>query len=486
MAWSLKIKEAQRSVGEHNEWAIPERNGNPMKEKNEDIKMSRYLFWTAKVMLGAWLLAGMASGICSAESIIWAPPALSALIDEGLSHNQSIKALEKQIEALKDQISVAGALPDPKVGFSVLNLPVDSFAFDRQPMTQKQFAIDQQIPWLSKLDLKSKAVALTVSQKMAELEASRLALARKIAQAYYDLGYTAQSQNVNAQLIKLVTGIRQNVESRYGVGEGLQQDVFQADVALTQLGDEKLMLENKRRTIEDRLNELLNRDGYTRIAPPAGAPIPPLDLSSSELDKAVISDNPGLAAQRARIARAETLIQLARKGYYPDFDVKLAYGQRDRLDTGQDSPDFFSASVMMSVPIWYHRKQDKALSSARLAHQAARDAYRNLVLSLPHQADALAAQMTDATARYRLYANQLIPQARQWDRSATQGYQVGKVNFNTMIAARTRVLKSELKAEWYRFTYFKKRARLEALIGKPLGAAAQKENLKNKPDQPKQ
>jgi outer membrane protein, heavy metal efflux system len=443
--------------------------------------MNRYFTWFLKVWMGAWLLGILISGICSAETPIWSPPALSALIAEGLSNNRSLKSMAKQIDALRDQISVAGALPDPKVGFSVLNLPVDSFAFDRQPMTQKQIAIDQQIPWLSKLDLKSRVVALTVSQKIADLKSARLALAEKIARAYYDLGYTAQSQEINDRLIRLVSGIRQNVESRYGVGEGLQQDVFQADVELTKLNDEKLRLENKRRTIEDRMNALLNRSVYTLVAPPAAPPIPPLNLSPSELQQAVMADNPELAAQRARIARAETGIQLARKGYYPDFDVKVAYGQRDRLETGQDSPDFFSASVMMSVPIWYRKKQDKNLSSARLAHEAARDAYRNLALSLPHQADALATEMTDATARFRLYVDRLIPQAKEWDRSATQGYQVNKVNFTTMIAARTRVLQFELKAQWYRFTFFQKRAQLEALIGRPLGAAPMKEKAHESP-----
>ncbi len=432
--------------------------------------MNRHFIFSIKVVVGTLIAALMLSGSCIAGELIWAPPALSALIDEGLTHNQSILSMEKQIDALKDQISVVGSLPDPKIGFSLLNLPVDSFAFDQQPMTQKQISIDQQIPWLSKLDLKSKTVALTVSRKVAELRSARLALAKKIAQAYYDLGYIARSQEINERLIHLITGIRQNVENRYAVGEGLQQDIFQADVELTKLADEKVMLQNKRRTIEDRLNSLLNRDVYEAVAPPAGPQIPSVDLSTSKLDKAVISGNPDLAARRARIAEAAARVELARKDYYPDFNFKVAYGQRDRLESGQKSPDFFSAGFSMSLPVWHRTKQDKNLSSALFAHQAADDAYRNLALSLPHQVDALSSEMADARTRYHLYENQLIPQAKEWDRSATQGYQVNKVNFNTMIAARTRVLQSELKADWYRFMYFKKRAALEALIGKPLGA----------------
>lgn len=433
--------------------------------------MNTSFFKSTKIVLTALLLSAVFSGICAAQSLIWAPPALSEIIDEGLSNNQSIKSLEKQIDALKDRISVVGSLPDPKIGFSVLNLPVNSFSFDRDPMTQKQIAIDQQVPWLSKLSLKSRVVALTVSQKTAELAAARLALARKIAQAYYDLGYTAQSQELNHRLIHLVTDIRRNVESRYAVGKGLQQDIFQADVELIRLADEKTRLENKRRTIEDRLNALLNRGEYAAIAPPAELPITLVDLSTSKLDKAVLSGNPDLSAQNARVARAETRIELARKDYYPDLNFKVAYGQRDGLESGRNPPDFLSATVSMSLPVWHRTKQDKNLSSALLSRRAAEDAYKNLAVSLPHQADALATEMTDAMTRYNLYTKELIPQAKQWDRSATQGYQVNKVNFNTMIAARTRVLRFELKAEWYRFTFFNKRAGLEALIGKPLEAA---------------
>ena len=450
--------------------------------------MNRHFLFTTKIIVGPLILLLMSSSLCVAETLIWAPQGLSALIDEGLANNQSIKSMEKQIGALKEQMSVAGSLPDPKIGFSLLNLPVDSFAFDKQPMTQKQIAIDQQIPWLSKLDLKSKTVALKVSQKTAMLKAARLTLASEIAQAYYELGYTAKSQEINDRLIKLVTGIRQNVENRYAVGEGLQQDIFQVDVELTNLADEKIMLRNKRRTIEDRINSLLNRAAYTTVALPSSLPITQVDITTSELNKILLSHNPDLAAGLAKIAEAETRIELAKKEYYPDFDLKVAYGQRDRLDTGQNEPDFFSAGVMVTVPLWHRKKQDRNLSSARLAHQAAQNAYNNLAVTLPNQADTLSTEMTDAVTRYNLYQGKLIPQAKEWDRSATQGYQVNKINFNTMIAARTRVLQFELKAEWYRFTFFSKRAELEALIGKPLTAAPLDENRKNEqqPVQPTQ
>jgi outer membrane protein TolC len=62
----------------------------------------------------------------------------------------------------------------------------------------------------------------------------------------------------------------------------------------------------------------------------------------------------------------------------------------------------------------------------------------------------------------------LIVQAEQWARSSLTAYEVGKVNFNTMINAQIRLLRFELQAENYLFSLYKKRAELEELLGAPL------------------
>ena len=131
-------------------------------------------------VISGCLLLGMGlllSGPFAADtaSPIWAPPALSELIQEGIDGNQEIKSLEERVESLKAGISFAGALDDPRLGFAIVNLPVDSFRFDRTPMTQKQIFIAQKFPWFGKLDLKTQREALTVIRQQAVLEAGRWA-----------------------------------------------------------------------------------------------------------------------------------------------------------------------------------------------------------------------------------------------------------------------------------------------------------------------
>jgi cobalt-zinc-cadmium efflux system outer membrane protein len=408
----------------------------------------------------------------SAETMIWAPAPLGVLIEEGLSNNQSINSLKSQIEALNDLESVAGSLQDPKVGFGLLNLPIDSFSFDQEPMTQKQISISQKFPWFGKLDLKTQRATLTTGQKAMALVSEKLTLSKNIAHGWYDLGFVSKSQEINSRLIQRVQQILRSAESRYATGYGLQQNIFQAQVELSQLSDEKITLQKKRRITEDRLNELLNRESFESIKAPVELDFPDLkigtDIAVPTLQSIARKYNPVLKTKEIEILKEQTNIDLAHKDYMPDFDIKLAYGQRDRSQAGQNRDDFFSAVLAMNIPVWKNSRQDKNLSAATASHHAAEQSYQYLQESLNHQVDALATEIQDLQESFKLYKDSLLPQAKQWARAAKNAYEVDKVEFDTMIDAQIRLLKFELQAEKYLFDIYKKRADLETVIGKPL------------------
>ncbi len=85
---------------------------------------------------GGWVLLSLLMSLWlpatgRAVSPIWAPPPLTQLIEEGITQNKEIKSLEDAVESLKEEIPFAGSLDDPRLGFAILNLPADSFRFDR-------------------------------------------------------------------------------------------------------------------------------------------------------------------------------------------------------------------------------------------------------------------------------------------------------------------------------------------------------------------
>jgi outer membrane protein TolC len=403
-----------------------------------------------------------------AASPIWAPAYLSGLIEEGLAENREIQSLEARVESLKKEIPFAGSLDDPRLGLAILNLPTDSFSFSQEPMTQKQISIGQKIPWFGKLDLRSQQAALKALRQQALLDAKRLQLAKQIAVGYYELGFIVKSIEINKRLTEIINQLLQVAETRYSTGRGLQQDVLQAQVELSKLLDEKILLEKRRRTATDRINELLNRDRFTMVEPPTELELMSLRLNVQDLTSRMLQENPQLRVKQADIGIAETEVELAKKDYWPDMDFRVAYGQRDEDRTGRSLPDFVSAQVVMNLPLWQKTRQDPKFEATMKAREAAEKSHQNLLKSLPYQVDALVTDIHETQDNYKLFTEALLLQADQWARSSQSAYEVGTIEFNTMISAHIRLLRFELQADKYLFDVYQRRAELEEILGGPI------------------
>ncbi len=302
-------------------------------------------------------------------------------------------------------------------------------------------------------------------------------LSRHIASAYYELGFVSSGQKINERLISMLTQLLRVSETRYAAGQGLQQDVLHAQVELSKLLDEQINLGKKRRILEDRINSLLNRESFIPVTPPEGLKHPDPKMEEKKLQTVALTLNPWLKVKLVEVDLASITMELARKDYWPDMDFKVAYGQREDSQSGQDRPDFFSTSVVMNIPLWKKTRQDKKLNATKLRHDAALQSYQNMVNSLPHRVDALVTDIRNLKKSYKLITEALIVQAEQWARSSLTAYEVGKVNFNTTINAQIRLLRFELQSENYLFSLYKKRAELEEVLGAPLSSENSIENV---------
>ncbi|MCF8067389.1 MAG: TolC family protein [Desulfobacterales bacterium] len=417
------------------------------------------------LILGVFIFSGFFNTLVKAEVSVSASPELASLIEEGLTLNNDIQSLEAQVGALQDQVSVAGSLDDPKLGLGLLSVPTDTFSLSQEPMTQAQLFISQRIPWFGELNLKSKRVALNAVRQEAVLEAKKIELSTAIASAWYGLGYIAYSQDINFKMTEMMQQILRVAETKYSVGKGLQQDVLQAQVEATWLMDEKIMLDKNRRSLENKINELINRRQFIAVVPPNLPDYPDLTLDIKKLQEQAIQTNPWIAVKQAEIDMAEAGIDLAEKDYYPDMDFKVSYGYRDEDMTGRDLPDFLSGAVVINIPLWQTTKQSKNLSASIKGKEAALKSYQGLIKALSHRVDALAGEINSYQEKYNLVNDALILQADQWARSALSAYEVGKLEFNTMINAQIRLLRFELQKQQYLFEIYQKITELEKVLG---------------------
>ena len=437
--------------------------------------MSReYQQWVRAYQDQAWSLARYllkdASEVEDATQELLAskPSVLEKLIVDLVARNDELQSLREELAALEEEVPAAGALDDPRLGAGVANLPTDSFSFNEEPMTQKQLFLAQKFPWFGKLDLRTQRAVLAVVRQRAIIDVKAQELVKSLSLTYYDLGVTLEERRFNAELIQTVTQMLRVAEAVYASGRGLQQDVLLAQVELSKLVSEKIDIEKKQRVQVARINELLNRDAFIQAAPADQDDFLNLKLEADEMHDLALRYNPRLSVRQAEVDRAEVNIALARKDYYPDMDFSVRYGQREEDRTGRDLPDFVSASVTVSLPIYQHRKQDRKLTAALNRHQSAAKAYDNLANALPHQVDAILGEIRAIRENYRLFKSGLVAQTDLWSRSSLAAYEVGKLEFGTMINAHVRRLRFELQAEKFRFQAYQRLAELEALTGTAL------------------
>ena len=80
---------------------------------------------------------------------------MQSLITEALQANAEIKQMRGQFTATRETIRSAGALDDPEVAFTMKDIPMDNWALNREPMTQKMLELSQKFPFPGKRRLRS-------------------------------------------------------------------------------------------------------------------------------------------------------------------------------------------------------------------------------------------------------------------------------------------------------------------------------------------
>jgi cobalt-zinc-cadmium efflux system outer membrane protein len=358
---------------------------------------------------------------------------LSDLIQEALENNPGLEAAVLRAQSAEKVISQAGALPDPQLNLGLLNLPVNSFAFDQEPMTGKLIGIMQMFPFPGKQGLAKEMAELEAKAVKYQKEEVRNQIVQMVKSAYYNLyAIDRATETVQKNQVLMEQFIR-IVETKYATGTGLQQDILRAQVELSKLEDDLIMWQQKRRAAIAHLNAILNRPVNSYFSKTARE----LDLPESQAFgspvETIEQQRPLLLAWKKRIQKAESSVKLARRDYWPNFSVGASYRQRDNLSNGAVMHDFFSATFSINIPLFFKRKQGAKVAEKELTLSALQAQYKNVYIRILSDLESADAEMERNRKRVELYEGGILIQAQQSLESAQAGYQVGKVDFLTLI-----------------------------------------------------
>jgi cobalt-zinc-cadmium efflux system outer membrane protein len=407
--------------------------------------------------------------LSQAQSNANLPPDLQVLIAESLKANPEIKQKFQLKAAAQEAVKPAGALDNPQAGFGLLNLPTDTWSFAQEPMTQKAFSLSQKIPFPGKRRLRSEVAAeqaraddLVYQDKMNEIRALVIQRYWNLALAYSGYDITARNKQFWEQVVKVT-------ETRYSVGQGRQADVLQAQVELGNYLNRLLQWRQRQESLAADLNALRSKPPQTPVPKPRALKVRPLNLKLDDL-LAQAKSRPQLKSFQALITRQEKAVELARKDYYPDFNIGLAYGLRENLDPPQkkNQADFFSTTFMIDIPIWRGSKIEPRIREQVQRKGAAQEAYRSFW-------DRLGAAIKDRYVKLQrlhhqitLYDKGIIPQARQAASASLSDYSVGLLDFARMYQNQIAAFNAELALQEFLKDFEENWAELEWLVGAEL------------------
>ena len=168
---------------------------------------------------------------------------------------------------------------------------------------------------------------------------------------------------------------------------------------------------------------------------------------------------------QSRADQSGEQISLARKNYWPDFTLSLAYTQRDVLQNGSGGVDFLSGGISLNVPLYFWRKQGKMVEEKKLLKNQADENYLNIKNQVMVELDNALTGLDKNAEQLELYKTGIIPQATQSLQSAIIGYQTDKVDFLTLVNNQLTLFSLELEYTRILSEYYKNLAQLDFIAG---------------------
>jgi cobalt-zinc-cadmium efflux system outer membrane protein len=362
---------------------------------------------------------------------------LDEAVTAALENNPALASLEARVSAISTVPSQVSALPDPRLSLNMMNLPVDTFDFDQEAMTQMQVAISQSFPFPGKRGLKQKTAEHQTEAAIAMLAERRGEISGRVRSAWWRLMQFGRALQIVEQNKDLMRDFVDIAQTKYKVGNGLQQDVLLAQLELSRLLGRELQLRGMRDGAQAELNKLLNRP-VDRLVVLPGVPgnttLPELPPQSTLLQQAGISREL-IAVQRDLVEAARARLDLAKRDRYPDFKLGVGYGFRQGYDPMRngDRSDLFSVMLSVNVPIYSRSKQSKAVEQRTFEVSQQSHALNDTVRSVEANVSKFLAKYRADRDQVVLLETAIIPQAQQTVSSMLAGYQVNQVDFLNLV-----------------------------------------------------
>ncbi|MDG0979458.1 MAG: TolC family protein [Halieaceae bacterium] len=363
-------------------------------------------------------ISGIFAALISA-SFAWSEQsiALEEFAQKAMQNDPLLQASAYQQLAQTEQANSRLSLPDPTFRISVANLPVDSFEFDQEPMTQLTIGIKQALPRPATRELKNKLGKLLASEQQQKTQLRRAEVLRQSRLDWLSMfGLQRKIALLDEQKIILNTLYASKVSTyehsaiaRKSTLLRLQTEILMLDEQLLQTRGEQLALADQLQRWGPNLGgELLKKLPASGLLNLTSLAVELIEHTPSQVE-VILSQHPNLRMSDQRLNAADLSTELAKDAYKPQFALEASYGYRDDSPLGTQRSDFASFALTFDLPIRQSKRQDHTLRVAESMRQAANFERRYLDRKLQSKTLALQSDALQLKQRAALIQNDLLP-----------------------------------------------------------------------------
>ena len=393
---------------------------------------------------------------------------LSPLITTALTNNPELKSSQARWQMFVSKAKQASNLEDPMFMFKLQNMLVrEPFVFNKDPQSARVIGISQLLPFWGKRAIRQEIADFEAESYKWAIEERKLELTRMVKETYYQLWAVDKYMEIVDKNVRILSDFITIAESKYSVGQGVQQDIYKAGLEKSKMLDMQINLQQQRKSLAANVNYLLYRPGNTPVGTVADFTLPQVVLSSEQLNQTALETRPQIKSLASLTSKGQASHRLAQKEFYPDFNLSFEYMFKDAINTSMVTDpgyDMFTLGVTFNLPFQQQRRHAMIAESTSETTMATEELH-GLKNTISYTINDTLAQLERRRKLVELYKGGIIPQAEQSLESAVISYRVNKVDFLTLLDGRMSLFTYERELYESQAEYMMGLAKLEAVVG---------------------
>ena len=359
------------------------------------------------------------------------------------------------VDAAAQRVIYEGRLPDPQLVLGAINVPTDTWKFDREDMTMTMVGIRQSFPAGDTLALKSKRAQKELTREEAKLEAERRNLLKQIRQTWLELYYQEESLRRLQQSRILQNKQLAAAQRRSRAAADMQQVAIRASQDVARINEREPMLKAQIARTRAQLGRWIG----PAASLPLPAALPVLPTPANEFDA---SRHPEWLASKAMSEAARLEVDMARQDYKPAWMLDLSYGVRRPMPDGTERPNMATAMLTLDLPVFRDKRQDRRLAEKQAMESGARFESEDKRRELEAIYQSMRAEYEALNERVKIFDEQLLPAMRREAQKSIAGFARDQADYRD---AQMKVLDADLEYTRVRVDLAKTQAELLYLSG---------------------